>query len=90
MAGDEEEAAAAAVDRFLSAVAPAPDPAVQAVARMAEAAAADLTITRVGELARRLGVGTRTLQRLFAAYGACRRSGSSGGTACTRRPSGRR
>lgn len=67
-AADEEEAAAAAVDRFLSAVAPAPDPAAQAVARMVEAAAADLTITRVGELARRLGVGTRTLQRLFAAY----------------------
>src|SRR6266568_1980929 len=33
-----------------------------------EVAAADLAITRVDELARRLGVGTRTLQRLFAAY----------------------
>ncbi len=66
-AADEEEAAAA-VDCFLSTVAPAPDPAAQAVARMVEVAAADLAITRVDELARRLGVGTRTLQRLFAAY----------------------
>jgi AraC-like DNA-binding protein len=68
LAAADEEEAAAVVDRFLRAVAPKPDRASQAVARMVEVAAADLAITRVGELARRLGVGTRTLQRLFTEY----------------------
>lgn len=54
------------VERFLRARLPAPDPAaglaVEAVARIAARPA----LTRVGELARDLGVGVRHLQRLFA------------------------
>jgi AraC-like DNA-binding protein len=57
-----------AVDRFLRAVAPAPDPTVEAVAGMVASIAADPAVTRVGDLAARLGVGARSLQRLFAEY----------------------
>jgi AraC-like DNA-binding protein len=59
---------AAAVDRFLSARSVRADSAVAEVATAVERVEADPSVTRVAQLARDLGTGTRRLQRLFAEY----------------------
>ena len=56
------------VDRFLCAVAPEQEPAAEEAARLVELIAADPCITRVDTLARRSGMSSRTLQRLYAEY----------------------
>ena len=71
--GTSEEELVALVDRFLCAVAPDPnryDPRGGEVAGIVEQIAAGTGSgnDRVGDLARQVGVGTRTLQRLFAEY----------------------
>ena len=59
---------AAALDRFLLALAPAPDPKVARATALAHRIRTDRTVRRVAELARSEGVSVRSLQRLFADY----------------------
>ena len=56
------------VQSFLERLGPKPDPQVDLAARIAERAATDREITRVEHLTTAFGLGTRTLQRLFAEY----------------------
>jgi len=63
------DAAAAILDRTLTAVLPATvDPAVETVERAVRVVERDRSVLRVTDLAARLGRGTRSLQRLFARY----------------------
>ena len=63
------DAAAAILDRTLTAVLPATvDPAVETVERAVRVVERDRSVLRVTDLAARLGLGTRSLQRLFARY----------------------
>ena len=55
-------------EQFLRARLPQPDDQVALVGSVVEQIAADRTITRVAELAERIGVSQRTLQRLFSQY----------------------
>ena len=57
-----------AVDGFLAAVAPERQPEAEAVAHMVERIAAEPDITQVADLARKLCVGARQLERLFTHY----------------------
>ena len=67
--GDADlEQAPVILDRFLCAVAPKPDPATETVARIVARVASDPELTRVGDLADRVGISVRTLQRLSAEY----------------------
>jgi AraC-like DNA-binding protein len=63
---------AEAADVFESALAPLlpdePDPATELVERAVQVARDDGSIRSVGDLANRLGVGVRALQRLFARH----------------------
>jgi AraC-like DNA-binding protein len=56
------------VERMLRAALPAADPMVEEVVQIVATVAADPSITRVATLATAVGVGTRTLQRLFHEY----------------------
>ena len=58
----------AAVEEWLRAADPQPDPVAQWIAALVEQVAADPDMARVDQLAARSGVGVRRLQRLFAAY----------------------
>jgi AraC-like DNA-binding protein len=59
---------AAPVEDLLLGALPDPDPMVEEVVAIVTAVAADPSITRVGTLAAAVGVGPRTLQRLFHSY----------------------
>ncbi|GGV65646.1 AraC family transcriptional regulator [Streptomyces longisporoflavus] len=65
---DGEHARVAALDAFLLAVGPAPDPRADLAMSLAERIRTDSGIRRVGEFARAEGMSVRTLQRLFSAY----------------------
>ncbi|MEV0806452.1 AraC family transcriptional regulator [Micromonospora sp. NPDC050200] len=54
-----------ALDAFLTAWAPEPDPAAVEAMALAEAIRTDRSVLRVDDLARRHGISTRRLQRLF-------------------------
>ena len=58
----------ARIEAFLAAVAPAPDPRIDDVARAVELAQAEPALARVDELAARAAIPVRTLERLFRAY----------------------
>ena len=62
------EAMMAAVDRFLLARLPAPDPQAALAGRIAVAVERDRSIARVEDLVARFGVPARALQRLFHQY----------------------
>lgn len=57
-----------AVEEFLRARWPAPDPQVELVGRIVAALLHDRTIARVDDVTARFGIPPRTLQRLFARY----------------------
>jgi AraC-like DNA-binding protein len=57
-----------AMEEYLLALQPAPDPTAEEVRRLVELVERDRGISRVETLARRTGVGVRTLQRLFTEY----------------------
>ncbi|MGW6058166.1 AraC family transcriptional regulator [Streptomyces sp. NPDC055189] len=65
---DEEHARVAALDAFLLAVGPTPDPGADLAMALAERIRTDSGIRRVSEFARAQGMSVRTLQRLFSAY----------------------
>ncbi|GAA2102960.1 helix-turn-helix domain-containing protein [Actinomadura alba] len=67
-AADEPAPAIAAIEDFLVARIPEPDPALAEVTAAIDRITADPSILRVGELAALLGIGTRRLQRLFNDY----------------------
>ncbi|GGN28315.1 helix-turn-helix domain-containing protein [Streptomyces fuscichromogenes] len=58
----------AALDAFLLALAPAPDPRADHAMDLAERIRTDRTVRRVGDFAQAQGVSVRGLQRLFAEY----------------------
>jgi AraC-like DNA-binding protein len=64
----EADARVAAMDAYLLALAPEPDPRAERVTALVERVRTDRAIRRVDELARSEGVSARSLQRLFAAY----------------------
>lgn len=64
----DEDARVAALDAYLLALAPEPDPQAERAMALVDLVRTDRTVRRVGELARAEGVSSRSLQRLFAAY----------------------
>ncbi|MFD7867769.1 DUF6597 domain-containing transcriptional factor [Streptomyces sp. NPDC059783] len=66
-AGDEN-ARVTALDAYLRALGPAPDPRAHRAMALADLVRTDRTVRRVDGLARAEGVSVRSLQRLFAAY----------------------
>ncbi|MGW3099198.1 helix-turn-helix domain-containing protein [Streptomyces sp. NPDC001102] len=68
LAPDDEAARVAALDAFLLALDPRPDPQADLAATLVERARTDRGIRRVTELARTEGMSVRLLQRLFAGY----------------------
>ncbi|MBO4254287.1 helix-turn-helix domain-containing protein [Streptomyces griseorubiginosus] len=68
LAPDDETARVAALDAFLLARDPRPDPQAELAAALVERARTDRSIRRVTELARTEGMSVRLLQRLFAAH----------------------
>ncbi|MFE2090022.1 DUF6597 domain-containing transcriptional factor [Streptomyces sp. NPDC059460] len=64
----EEDARVAALDAYLQALVPEPDPQAERVMALVERVRTDRTIRRVDELARTEGLSARSLQRLFATY----------------------
>ncbi|MFJ3495818.1 DUF6597 domain-containing transcriptional factor [Streptomyces sp. NPDC086091] len=67
LAPDDEDARVAALDAFLLARAPRPDPRSERAMALADRVRADRAIRRVTDLARAEGCSVRQLQRLFAA-----------------------
>ncbi|MFI8323482.1 DUF6597 domain-containing transcriptional factor [Streptomyces sp. NPDC085529] len=65
---DDDHAVVAALDAFLLAHGPAPDPAAVQAMELVELVRADRTVLRVGRLARLSGLSPRSLQRLFASH----------------------
>ncbi|MGC5398470.1 AraC family transcriptional regulator [Streptomyces sp. DT20] len=65
-AGEDERIAA--LDAYLMALGPAPDPQADRAMALAELVRTDRTVRRVDGLARAEGVSVRSLQRLFATY----------------------
>ncbi|MGW0909264.1 AraC family transcriptional regulator [Streptomyces sp. NPDC002853] len=65
---DDEHARVAALDAFLLAIGPAPDPQADLAMALAELIRTDRGIRRVSEFARTQGMSVRTLQRLFSSY----------------------
>ncbi|GGR37374.1 AraC family transcriptional regulator [Streptomyces cinereoruber] len=63
---DEDHARVAALDAFLLARGPAPDPAADHAMELVELARSDRTIRRAAQLAAASGLSARSLQRLFA------------------------
>ncbi|MFJ9729057.1 DUF6597 domain-containing transcriptional factor [Streptomyces sp. NPDC101209] len=68
LAPEDEAARVAALDAFLLALGPRPDPQADLAAALVERARTDRGIRRVTELARTEGMSVRLLQRLFAGY----------------------
>ncbi|MFD5427056.1 DUF6597 domain-containing transcriptional factor [Streptomyces sp. NPDC127084] len=68
VAPDDEDARVAALDAFLLALGPVPDPGAERAMALVELARTDRTVRRVSRLAAVEGVSPRTLQRLFATY----------------------
>ncbi|MFE1960614.1 DUF6597 domain-containing transcriptional factor [Streptomyces sp. NPDC059479] len=66
--GPAEDARVAALDTYLLALGPRPDPGADHAMALADRIRTDRTIRRVAQLAEAEGVSTRSLQRLFAAY----------------------
>jgi AraC-like DNA-binding protein len=64
----DESARIAALDVFLLALDPRPDPQAELATALVERIRTDRTIRRVNDFARAEGVSVRLLQRLFAAY----------------------
>ncbi|MFI5802651.1 DUF6597 domain-containing transcriptional factor [Streptomyces sp. NPDC051561] len=62
----DEHARVAALDAFLLALGPRPDPGAELAMALADRIRHDRTIRRAGDLARDEGMSLRTLQRLFA------------------------
>ncbi|MFD8013321.1 DUF6597 domain-containing transcriptional factor [Streptomyces sp. NPDC058955] len=65
---DDDHAIVAALDAFLLAHGPAPDPAADQAMELVELVRADRTVLRVDRLARLSGLSSRSLQRLFASH----------------------
>jgi AraC-like DNA-binding protein len=65
---DDDRVRVAHAARVLTAALPAPDPVVDEVVGIVARIAADPSVRRVNRLAATLGVGPRTLQRLFHEY----------------------
>ncbi|MFF2780667.1 DUF6597 domain-containing transcriptional factor [Streptomyces sp. NPDC058052] len=64
----DDHARVAALDAFLLARGPAPDPAAVRATELVELVRSDRTVLRVGRLARMSGLSARSLQRLFASH----------------------
>ncbi|MFH8476867.1 DUF6597 domain-containing transcriptional factor [Streptomyces sp. NPDC018000] len=64
----DEDARVAALDAYLLALAPEPDPQVDRAMALVDLVRTDRTVRRVDQLARVEGLSSRSLQRLFAAY----------------------
>ncbi|MFJ6017350.1 DUF6597 domain-containing transcriptional factor [Streptomyces sp. NPDC092952] len=64
----EEDARVAALDRYLLALGPEPDPQAGRAMALVDLVRTDRTVRRVGGLARAEGLSPRSLQRLFATY----------------------
>ncbi|MGW2089650.1 AraC family transcriptional regulator [Streptomyces sp. NPDC001880] len=64
----DEDARVAALDAYLLALAPEPDPQAERAMALVDVVRTDRRVRRVEELARMEGVSSRSLQRLFAAY----------------------
>lgn len=64
----DEDGRVAALDSFLSALAPRPDPTVDRAMALADRIRSDRSVLRVEQLAREEDMSQRSLQRLFAAY----------------------
>ncbi|MFB7367639.1 DUF6597 domain-containing transcriptional factor [Streptomyces hydrogenans] len=65
---DDDHARVAALDAFLLARGPVPDPAAEQAMELVELVRSDRTIRRVARLARLSGLSARSLQRLFASH----------------------
>lgn len=65
---DDEDARVAALDAFLLALGPEPDPSADLAMALADRIRTDRTIRRVDALAAEHDLSVRSLQRLFAAY----------------------
>jgi AraC-like DNA-binding protein len=67
LAGEQADEAAmvAALEQFLRERQPAPDPAVELIDRIVGRIATDRDVLRVEDLARGMGLGRRTIERLF-------------------------
>ncbi|MDX3126952.1 helix-turn-helix domain-containing protein, partial [Streptomyces scabiei] len=65
---DDEDTRVAALDTFLTGLAPDPDPQADLAMALVTRIRADRTIRRVADFARAEGVSVRVLQRLFSAY----------------------
>ncbi|GGY68984.1 helix-turn-helix domain-containing protein [Streptomyces omiyaensis] len=65
---DDDHARVAALDAFLLAHGPAPDPAAVQAMELVELVRTDRAVRRVGRLARLSGLSPRSLQRLFASH----------------------
>ncbi|MCP3822087.1 helix-turn-helix domain-containing protein [Streptomyces sp. A3M-1-3] len=65
---EPDDARVAALDDFLLALHPVPDPQADRAMALADRIRRDRSIRRVAELADAAGLSTRSLQRLFAAY----------------------
>ena len=63
-----EPAMVGALEQFLRELQPAPDPAVELIDRIVGRIATDRDVVRVEDLARGMGLGRRTLERLFREY----------------------
>ncbi|MEU3606492.1 helix-turn-helix domain-containing protein [Streptomyces sp. NPDC035033] len=68
LAPEDDRARVAALDAFLLARGPAPDPAAALATELVELVRADRTVRRVSRLARLSGLSPRSLQRLFASH----------------------
>lgn len=68
LAPDAEDDRVAALDAFLLALGPRPDPQADLAMTLVERVRTDRTIRKVTELARSEGLSVRLLQRLFASY----------------------
>ncbi|MDX3134088.1 helix-turn-helix transcriptional regulator [Streptomyces europaeiscabiei] len=68
LAPDDEDARVAALDAFLTGLAPAPDPQADLAMALVDRIRTDRTIRRVTDFAHAEGVSVRLLQRLFSAY----------------------
>ncbi|MCX4787467.1 MULTISPECIES: helix-turn-helix domain-containing protein [unclassified Streptomyces] len=64
----DEDARVAALDAYLLALGPEPDPQAERAMALADLIRTDRTVRRVDELARVEGLSSRSLQRLFATY----------------------
>ncbi|GAA2454677.1 helix-turn-helix domain-containing protein [Streptomyces pulveraceus] len=64
----DEDARVAALDTYLLALGPEPDPQAERAMALVDLVRTDRTVRRVDELARAEGLSSRSLQRLFAAY----------------------